>query len=377
MIASTNGGRPLWDDGPGLWCDDVVMSQGCVKPLGVVEGFFGPEWSWAARHQFCETLRAAGGDFFIYAPKRDPYLRKNWMQDHPPEMWGELKNLRAKCGEQGVQFGVGLSPFEIHAHWNEATRRRLRDKVLRLHDLGTEYLGLFFDDMKGAPDLADKQIEIVDFVRRLTNQVLLFCPTYYSWDPILDRVFGQRPEDYLERIGQGIDSSVQILWTGNKVISDSISSDDLDTVAGLLRREPFVWDNFFANDGPRQCKFLRLKPLTGRTRQTLEHSSGWALNLMNQPSLSEILFRASAAVLLGGLSADPAFRESLGELGGASLSDLGGSDGMLFNQVGLDKMEPETRGKLLKKLRSDNRFEAEILAWLDGQYVVGPECLTD
>lgn len=348
-----------------------------MKALGVVEGFFGPEWPWDARHRFCETIRRAGGSFYIYAPKRDPYLRKNWTDDHPENVWKELKALRARCASLQLRFGVGLSPFEIHDHWTEATRAQLREKILKLEDLGSEELGLFFDDMKGAPDLAPKQAEIVDFVRSVTRQDLLFCPTYYSWDPVLDRVFGQRPDRYLEDIGRDIDPSVRILWTGDKVISETISAKNLDDVAKILKRAPFVWDNVFANDGPRQCKFLRLKPLTGRPNEAFATSAGWALNLMNQPSLSELLFEASARVLIGGEDSLEAYRATITSAAGSSLANLVIEQRTLFNDIGLDKMEPHTQTDLRAKLKPTDRFEAEILAWLDGKYLVGPECLTD
>ncbi|MFY4729277.1 beta-N-acetylglucosaminidase domain-containing protein, partial [Nitrospira sp. BLG_2] len=123
--------------------------------IGIVEGFFGPEWSWTSRHQFCESLRSYGGSFYIYAPKRDSYLRKQWEQDHPADIWSELKSLSLKCYLANVAFGIGLSPFEIHSQWNERTRGLLREKVKKFEELNITYLGLFFDDMKGAPDLAD------------------------------------------------------------------------------------------------------------------------------------------------------------------------------------------------------------------------------
>jgi len=128
-------------------------------------------------------------------------LRKHWEQDHPLEVWKELKSLSSKCHRANVAFGVGLSPFEIHFQWNAKTKRLLKDKVTKLEELGITYLGLFFDDMKGLADLADTQLEIVNHVRGFTDKTLLFCPTYYSDDLLLDKVFGQRSPDYLQTIG--------------------------------------------------------------------------------------------------------------------------------------------------------------------------------
>ena len=177
--------------------------------IGIIEGFFGPHWSWDSRDFICDFLAKNDSQFYVYAPKQDSFLRKNWMQDHPPDLWHKIQSLSQRCSAKKIAFGLGLSPFEIHDHWTAETKNSLREKILKLEDLDSKYLGLFFDDMKGSPDLADKQIEIVEFVRNITRQTILFCPTYYSDDPILDKVFGTRAPDYLEKIGKNISNEVE------------------------------------------------------------------------------------------------------------------------------------------------------------------------
>lgn len=343
--------------------------------IGVVEGFFGPEWSWNSRHRFCESLPAYGGDFYLYAPKRDTFLRKNWKQNHSGGMWKEIKSLSSTCHRSEVAFGVGLSPFEIYAEWNQQTKTLLRDKIESLEELNIQFLGLLFDDMRGAADLADKQVEIVEYVRNITNKTILFCPTYYSDDPLLDRIFGQRPDGYLERIGN-LSKDIQIFWTGSKVIPKSISADELNEVARVLRRKPFVWDNYFANDGPKQCKFLKLKHLDGRTHNAFQHSNGWAFNLMNQPSLSEIVFASSVEALVSGVNAEESFYRMAAKLAGDDLELLLRRDKRAFLEMGLDKIDEGKKKEIVSAL-SRSRFAQELLDWLNGKYVVGEECLTD
>ena len=48
------------------------------------------------------------------------------------------------------------------------------------------------------------------------------CPSYYSDDPVLDRVFGPRPDNYLEDFGMLIDPAIAIYWTGEEVCSPEI-----------------------------------------------------------------------------------------------------------------------------------------------------------
>lgn len=344
---------------------------------GVIEGFFGPEWSWAHRQILCEAIKKSEGNFYIYAPKRDPYLRKSWQHDHPKEMLRDLKKLSAKCHEQKLEFGIGLSPFEIHLLWDKKTKQILKEKILKLEELDLDYLGLFFDDMRGSIDLADKQAEIVEFTRGITHRALLFCPTYYSNDPILDKVFGQRTPDYLEKIGKNISGDVQILWTGNKVIPAEITAEELRITKDILKRKPFIWENYFANDGPKQCKFLKLKPFEGRDRQVFEAASGWAFNLMNQPGLSEILFESAVQVLTKGEPPEKSFKTTLEKKGGLGFAEIILEFGGALREMGLDKMEPAMIEELRRRLSRSNRFAIEILDWLDGKYIVGPECLTD
>lgn len=343
--------------------------------IGVIEGFFGPEWSWASRHQFCESLPCYGGSFYIYAPKRDACLRKKWTQQHTQETWNELKRLSRKCHENNIAFGVGLSPFELYANWSQRTKQLLHDKLMLLHELDIQYLGLFFDDMKSAPDLAERQIEIVDYVRRITDTAILFCPTYYTHDPILDKVFGPRPPDYLEKIGH-LPTEIQVLWTGNKVIPSSITATELDHVATVLQRKPFVWDNYFANDGPKQCKFLKVRPLEGRSPEAFEYSAGWAFNLMNQPCLSEVVFASAVECLKGNGHSLDSFYRVVAHIAGPQFELLLKQDGALLMEAGFDAIQPDKKRDMLTTL-GKNRFAQELSDWLDGKYVVGQECLTD
>jgi hypothetical protein len=348
-----------------------------MQRIGIIEGFFGPEWSWESRHHVCASMRETGGAYYIYAPKRDPFLRKRWTEEHPTDQWNELLRLRAKCKDLGVGFGVGLSPFEVHSHWDQSTKEILKRKLKKLEELELDMLGLFFDDMRGSPDLAEIQTEIVSLVRANVNLEILFCPTYYTDDPILDKVFGQRPPEYLETIGRLIPSDVQILWTGPKVISQEIAAEGLKEVERRLKRKPFIWDNYFANDGPKQCKFLKLKPLTGRSRDALEASAGWMFNPMNQPALSELVCAHAIDVLTRGADPASSFSSTMRSMGGEAFSRLIIQYGDDLRAKGLDALDEATREAIRSSIAIDDHYARDVFEWLDGRYNVGAECLTD
>lgn len=344
--------------------------------VGIIEGFFGPEWSWDDRSSIVKFLAEKNGQFYIYAPKRDSFLRKNWQQQHPKIEFQQLLKLSAECEVSGVQFGVGLSPFELHSNWNDRAKRLLQKKLSHLQQLDFQYLGLFFDDMKGSAGLAEKQVDIIEFVTQHTDKTLLFCPTYYSYDPILDKVFGERPSGYLETLGSSIPKEVMMFWTGPKVISEVISKEHLKEVAGLLQRKPIIWENYFANDGPKNCKFLKLKPYMGRSVESLHQSSGWAFNLMNQPNLSKLVFLAAYDVL-NGSEPQPALLSVLTNLGGKDFSKFVFSHQSDLLKLGLDNLEQKMESQLRDISAKNSNYGADVLKWLNGQYNVGAECLTD
>ena len=131
----------------------------------------------------------------------------------------------------------------------------------------------------------------MNFIRENTKiQTVSFCPTYYSFDPILDKVFGERPENYLEDLAELLDQSIDIMWTGPKVISSELTVEHLKEVSSILKRKPLIWDNYPVNDGPKNCKFIFLDAFKNRSSDIKDHISGYMSNPMNQAQLSKILF---------------------------------------------------------------------------------------
>src|SRR5690606_10093833 len=153
-------------------------------------------------------------------------------------------------------------------------------KLAFLEDVGVQDLAILFDDMRGdVPDLAERQAEIVAHVGGRTRaDRLIVCPTYYSDDPILDRVFGARPGGYLERLGSLLDPDVRIFWTGVEVCSREFSSAHLARVTEQLGRRPFLWDNYPVNDGQRMSQYLHVRAFTGRAARIGAHVAAHGIN---------------------------------------------------------------------------------------------------
>lgn len=348
-----------------------------MHQTGLIEIFFGQPWPKQARLNYASFLRENGFGFYLYGPKADPLLRKQWTSQWPASYLRELSELASEYRNKGLKFGVVLSPFGLHQKIKKNSETLLKKKIQLLSEIGVDMLGIFFDDMPNAPGLVCRQVDVLKMVRSFTSVPLVFCPTFYSFDPILDRVFGKRSPDYLHEIGESVPIDVEILWTGPKVISDEIPDDHLVEVAKLLRRKPFICDNLFANDGPKNCKFIKLKNPTIITKNSLNHVSHWAFNPMNQPELSKVVLLAASHAL----QIEKPGQNHL-EVGVKSCSKdfaawlRGHRDDLLVK--GLDGIADTDKKQMIENLNGfQDPAAAELIAWLKGEYTVGNECLTD
>ena len=77
--------------------------------LGVIEGFYGKPWTWEERAATAAALAPHGYRFYLYAPKADRYLRRQWQEDYPDATAERLAELAARCRDVGVRFGPSLS----------------------------------------------------------------------------------------------------------------------------------------------------------------------------------------------------------------------------------------------------------------------------
>jgi len=342
--------------------------------LGIIEGYYGRPWSWAARAEQVTALKPHGYGFYLYAPKADPFLRRRWREAHPAAEHAEMSKLAAHCAAEGVRFGVGLSPYELYLDFGTDAKAALADKLAELDAAGVRDLAILFDDMRGDVDgLARDQVEILHWIAaRSAAERLIFCPTYYSDDPVLDAVFGARPANYLEELGRDLDPRIEMFWTGEEVCSAAYSPGHLERVAGVMRRRPILWDNYPVNDGPRMCPFLHVRGMIGRPANLAPHLTGHAVNPALQPVLSRIPLITLAHSYAQGdayeyaRSTRSAAREVLGEdLGDLTLRNL-----MWLQDLGRDRLE-EAADRLRRRFGAfDHPGAREVIAWLDGDYVV-------
>jgi hypothetical protein len=240
-----------------------------------------------------------------------------------------------------------------------------------LDELGVQDLAILFDDMRGdQADLAARQAEIVAFAADRTRATrLIVCPSYYSDDPVLDRVFGARPPGYLVELGRRLDPAVEVMWTGEEVCAREFSAGHLDRVAGELRRKPFLWDNYPVNDGPRMSRRLHLRAFTGRAAGVLApRLAAHGINAASQAVLTRIpaLTLAESYARGSDYSYGRAFRTAASRVLGQALATQVEADLHLLEDEGLDALGPHANLLTERYAALPDAGAAEIVAWLSG-----------
>lgn len=349
---------------------------------GVIEGFYGRQWSWSVRKDYASFLSRHGYDCYIYAPKGDAYLRSRWREPYPPVQFEQLQSLRAVYRIQGLRWGLGLSPLGLAEGYNKNDRQQLEQTILKLNQLQPDILCILFDDIRGdIAGLAETQAAIVEDILSLSEASQhIVCPTYYSFDPVLEQVFGEMPQDYLATLALKLPEDIGIFWTGNKVISSSYESGDLARVEALLGRKPILWDNYPVNDGRLTSEHLHLKPYSGRSWQLSNWTGGHIVNPMNQPLLSQLVLQSLQSLYTDGGDYKPErmFDVVLDRLADRDFAESLRVDAALFQDQGRLAISAQQRQQMVTKYRGfSNPFASEISEWLEGGYRFDPECLTN
>jgi hyaluronoglucosaminidase len=111
------------------------------------------------------------------------------------------------------------------------------------------------------------------------------CPSYYSEDSFLERVFGKFEPEFLERLADTLPRGIPCFWTGPSVVSKAITLAHVRRVAKRIQRPLLLWDNYPVNDLSMRNE-LHIGPLTGRDPRLPEAVYGYLNNPLLQEELS-------------------------------------------------------------------------------------------
>jgi hyaluronoglucosaminidase len=288
---------------------------------GVIEGFYGRPWTHAQRLDLVAFIAPRGMNTFVYTPKDDPLVRRDWRLPYSGSDLERLSELADACRRQGVDFVYCLSPGLSIRYSSEEHVEALSTKFASVAGLGVRSFGLLLDDIpdtlqhgadqKAFRDLVDAHISLVGrvFDRLPPDHRLVVCPTVY---------WGYGDEDYITRLGRGIDPRIDLFWTGRAICSPTLDLFDAATFARSTGRPATYWDNYPVNDVAMGHE-LHIGPYRGRDRHLWRFSTGVIANGMELYESSKIAFATIADYLASPETYDPeaswqtALRDVVGE----------------------------------------------------------------
>ena len=245
--------------------------------LGIIEGFYGVPYSHDVRLEIFDAMAAWGWNSYVWAAKLEPRHRELWDQPFTPEELEQFAELSSR--HDSVNFVIGLTPGS--GATNEQVITKLRPAV----DAGAAAVVLCFDDLPVLNAAADHQ-RIAHAVRDALNVPVWITPTHYA---------GLTSSPYLDALCAGLGDDIEVMWTGNYVVNDTITVND-----AIARREvtggraPLVWDNAPVNDALMHAH-MHLGPLQGREQGLQNVCSGFLWNPMVEPRASMLMLESAAA----------------------------------------------------------------------------------
>jgi hyaluronoglucosaminidase len=268
---------------------------------GIVEGFFGPPWSMAQRKAVFASGARRGMNTYLYAPKDDPYHRERWRAPYPQKLWRELSSLIRAARRHRIEFVYGFHPGkQLCFSTDEAVALLLR-KAQRFYDAGVRVFAVLFDDIPSRLHYAADRKHFKNSLARAEATWLekivaqqpaawkdvewWLCPSYYTPDPLLARVFGAFEPDFLDVLAECLPAGIACLWTGPAVVPKTISLGHIKSVAQRIRHPLILWDNYPVNDLSMSDE-LHIGPLTGRDPRLAHRLYGYLNNPLLQEELS-------------------------------------------------------------------------------------------
>src|SRR5262245_1438571 len=244
---------------------------------------------------------AHGMNTYLYAPKDDPYHRKLWRRPYPPKQWRQLAGLIRTAQHHEIDFVYGFHPGEGLCFSDDAPIHILLKKARRFYDCGVRTFTVLFDDIPSrlthardrraySNSLASAQGTwlakiIAAQPASWSDTEWWICPSYYSEDKLLERVFGRFEADFLETLAEYLPAQVSCFWTGPRIVPKEITVAHMRRIATRAKRPLILWDNYPVND-LSMAKELHIGPLEGRGPRLPEIAYGYLNNPLLQEELS-------------------------------------------------------------------------------------------
>lgn len=285
-----------------LKADDRIESP--AMPIrGVIEGFYGEPWSDQARKDLFEFMGHNGMNTYIYSPKDDDLVRKQWRDSYTGEDKENFKSLVDVANKNHVDFVYVLSPGNDIEYTSDKDYQATINKFESLRELGVSQFYIALDDigapLKGVdaekygaakPGTKAYVAAQTDYLNRIQNEYLKpnnlpdlwIVPTDYA---------GTNRSEYKAALGEKLDPNIRIQWTGTGVFAPSITADQIEQAKAAYGSDHiFFWDNYPVNDQAYDRLFLR--PIFHRDPELAGKTDGFTSNPMIEPYASWIAIKS-------------------------------------------------------------------------------------
>lgn len=290
------------------WTEEEVTCRPSFPVRGVIEGFYGPPWTHAARLEMVDFAARNRFNAMLYAPKDDPYLRLDWRTPHADESRDRLVEVVSRCRDRDIDPMVGISPGLSMRYSSTQDVALLNAKITALVDVGAASIALLFDDiperLQHAADieafqsLADAHIDVANRIHdelTATGIPLVVCPTVYR---------GEGDEAYISRLSEGLDPRIDVFWTGRAICSPAITAAEAAHFSRVNHRPPLYWDNYPVND-VAMTNEMHIGPYQNRDPLLSRFSAGVMANAMEYAEASKIALATIADYLWDAVGYDP------------------------------------------------------------------------
>ena len=223
---------------------------------GFIEGYYGIPWTPAERIELMEFGSKVKSNIYIYAPKDDSYHSSNWRALYDQSDLLDLKEQIQAGIDSKTRFAWSIHPFisdPITTANYEADYAAIIAKFEQLYENGVRQFVISADDVY----VSDTEEYDVAVQTRLLNDVsewcrskgdcykLIFVPSAYC--TIAQESLNLNLYTYFEKLCDGLDQDVEIMWTG-ALICSSVKNGDFDLFTELTGRKAFMWLNWPVND---------------------------------------------------------------------------------------------------------------------------------
>ena len=227
---------------------------------GFIEGYYGIPWTSEERKELMRFGSRVKSNIYVYAPKDDVYHSTSWRSLYSDIDYQILKEQV----EVGVASKTRLA-WAIHPFMNNPLTRAtyssdlyiIKQKFEQVYSAGVRQFVLSADDINmfsvsdpQVVDVAHHALLHRDLLNDLASWVkekqgcydLVFVPTTYNNTD-------EKCAEYFATLMDGLDESIQIMWTGQKVCSsmNNMAYDSFYSYSGSTKK-PFIWMNWPVND---------------------------------------------------------------------------------------------------------------------------------